>query len=427
MKNTQKKLKAKHFRYLSQEYIDDPMKYLEDFFVNGTRIDYWLRDVNLLINIATNHQMASPTCINNYYIKELIQQVEIAYIIFKKCNIQIIENPLFFFSKKADYWKYTIDGIYTNNGIESSTDSIARFFSYKTLRQWYEVLDDLWIKTGNADDEFMSNQADEILAILELIQRLAVSLDKIRESGTLPGTKDSKENLKVKSKNQRIEQIGDSKDSDITITEHKKNPDFYPKKQVKIPLWLAPQAFSMEAIQSFFIHNCLDGWREYIKYWHRAAITENCSWSAGSNYSSSTLLFTYSCIYSLLEMFRNEADLRKITCTVQDPKQQIILRYPHSILIKHKEEKYTLNYTSTEQLEDSFLSIANLINQHAEIEWNEILYDWLEYGLSKEAYSNAEFSNQTLCIHDRLINIIELAYLLAYKDEIEILDTAFQH
>lgn len=126
-------------------------------------------------------------------------------------------------------------------------------------------------------------------------------------------------------------------------------------------------------------------------------------------------------------MFRNEADLRKITCTVQDPKQQIILRYPHAILIKHKEEKYTLNYTSTEQLEDSFLSIANLINQHAEIEWNEILYDWLEYGLSKEAYSNAEFSNQTLCIHDRLINIIELAYLLAYKDEIEILDTAFQH
>ncbi|RKF34153.1 hypothetical protein BCY89_10980 [Sphingobacterium siyangense] len=425
MKNTQKKLKAKHFRYLTQEYIDDPMTYLEDFFVNGTRIDYWLRDVNLLINIATNQQMASPVCINNYYIKELIQQVEIAYIIFKKCNIQFIENPLLFFSKKADYWKYTIDGTYTINGIESSTDSIARFFSYKSLLQWYEVLDDLWIKTGNADDEFLSNQADEILAILELIQRLAVSLDKIRERGALPGLHYSEENLTLESNNQEIEQIGAPTDSDIALTENKKSSEFYPKKQVNLPLWLAPQVFSMEALQCFFTHKCLDGWREYIKYWHRAAITENCFWSANSDYSGSSLLFTYSCIYSLLEMFRNEAELRKIKCTLQNAKQQVTLLYPHPIPIKYEVEKYNLNYTSAEQLEDSFLSIANLINHHTKIEWDEILYDWLEYGLSYEAYSNAEFSNQTLCIRDRLINIIELAYVLSYKNEIEILDTAF--
>ncbi|MNM75733.1 hypothetical protein D3C81_875290 [compost metagenome] len=93
-----------------------------------------------------------------------------------------------------------------------------------------------------------------------------------------------------------------------------------------------------------------------------------------------------------------------------------------SITIVNKNDKFHLSHTNTEQLENLFPSIANLINQYTKIEWDEILYDWLEYGLSKEAYANEDFSNQTLLIYETLINLVELAYILAYENEIEILD-----
>lgn len=429
MKNTQKKLKAKHFRYLSKEYIEDPLKYLEDFFVLETEIDYWLRDLNILINVAANAQLAPPVQANNYNVKLLIKQVEIAYVIFKKCKLKKLKNPLDFFKRDSDYWNYVRAGVITNNDIESPVDNIGRFFSYQTLKQWYETLDNLWVKIGDSDDEFLGNRANDVLAIRELLQRLAISLHKIYENKSLPVSiaNNQEEIENEKSQDQTsLEQTDSIKTKEEPSDDAVENEIFSPKKQVTLPPWLAPQPFSIKAIQDFFSHGCLDRWKEHIKYWHKAAITENCFWSATQEspfYGGSTLLFNYSCIYTLLEMFHNEADLRKIEYIVKDPNQQILIRDKVSITIVNKNDKFHLSHTNTEQLENLFPSIANLINQYTKIEWDEILYDWLEYGLSKEAYANEDFSNQTLLIYETLINLVELAYILAYENEIEILDT----
>lgn len=196
MKNTQKKLKAKNFRYLSKEYVKDPMIYLDEFFEQQTKIDYWLRDINILINAATNAKINAQAQSTSYHIRQLIEQVEIAYVIFKKCAIKTQNNPLSFFASTKDYWNYVIDGKYTSNGITSPTDTISRFFSYQTLQLWYQTLDSLWINIGDRGDEFLHNQGNDILAVRELIQRLVVSLDKIREKGFLPYHKHSKHRLK---------------------------------------------------------------------------------------------------------------------------------------------------------------------------------------------------------------------------------------
>lgn len=428
MKNTQKKLKAKHFRYLSKEYIEDPLKYLEDFYEQETYHHYFVMEINLLINAASNVKMNCPNSSLGYNTKKLITFVEIAYVIFKKCNLKKLKNPLNFIQCVSDYWNYVSGECFSVNDIESPEDEISRFFSHQSLGQWYETLDEIWINISDRNGDFLGNEGNNILAVRELLQRLAISLHKIYENKSLPDSiaNNQEEIEHEESQDQKsLEQTDSIKTKEEPFDDAVENQIFSPKKQVTLPPWLAPQPFSIKAIQDFFSHGCLDRWKEHIKYWHKAAITENCFWSATKEspfYGGSTLLFNYSCIYTLLEMFRNEADLRKIEYIVKDPNQQILIRDKVSITIVNKNDKFHLSHTNTEQLENLFPSIANLINQYTKIEWDEILYDWLEYGLSKEAYANEDFSNQTLLIYETLINLVELAYILAYENEIEILD-----
>ena len=428
MKNTQKKLKAKHFRYLSKEYIEDPLKYLEDFYEQETYHHYFVMEINLLINAASNVKMNCPNSSLGYNTKKLITFVEIAYVIFKKCNLKKLKNPLNFIQCVSDYWNYVSGECFSVNDIESPEDEISRFFSHQSLGQWYETLDEIWINISDRNGDFLGNEGNNILAVRELLQRLAISLHKIYENKSLPDSiaNNQEEIEHEESQDQKsLEQTDSIKTKEEPFDDAVENEIFSPKKQVTLPPWLAPQPFSIKAIQDFFSHGCLDRWKEHIKYWHKAAITENCFWSATKEspfYGGSTLLFNYSCIYTLLEMFRNEADLRKIEYIVKDPNQQILIRDKVSITIVNKNDKFHLSHTNTEQLENLFPSIANLINQYTKIEWDEILYDWLEYGLSKEAYANEDFSNQTLLIYETLINLVELAYILAYENEIEILD-----
>ncbi|MNU98424.1 hypothetical protein D3C71_885310 [compost metagenome] len=385
-------------------------------------------EINLLINAASNVKMNCPNSSLGYNTKKLITFVEIAYVIFKKCNLKKLKNPLNFIQCVSDYWNYVSGECFSVNDIESPEDEISRFFSHQSLGQWYETLDEIWINISDRNGDFLGNEGNNILAVRELLQRLAISLHKIYENKSLPDiiANNQEEIEHEESQDQKsLEQTDSIKTKEEPFDDAVENEIFSPKKQVTLPPWLAPQPFSIKAIQDFFSHGCLDRWKEHIKYWHKAAITENCFWSATKEspfYGGSTLLFNYSCIYTLLEMFRNEADLRKIEYIVKDPNQQILIRDKVSITIVNKNDKFHLSHTNTEQLENLFPSIANLINQYTKIEWDEILYDWLEYGLSKEAYANEDFSNQTLLIYETLINLVELAYILAYENEIEILD-----
>lgn len=182
MKNTQKKLKAKHFRYLSKDIIKNPMIYLREYFWNHTNIFYWQNDINLFVTCGAYPTMSNgDDTENGFHCKKMIQQIEVAYVIFKQCGLPKHRNPLQLFDKREDYYNYTHDFEFTSHGKRNPHELISKFFSFQTLRKWYETMDELMqqltLKKANDHDQF----GDKIVAIRELLIRLAYALYYIYE------------------------------------------------------------------------------------------------------------------------------------------------------------------------------------------------------------------------------------------------------
>jgi hypothetical protein len=409
MKNTQKKLKAKHFRYLSQDYIDNPMQYLDDFFVQETYIHYLLMDINLLINAASSVKMNYPYSNSGYNTKKLITLVEIAYVIFKKCELKKLKKPLSLIQCDSDYWNYVSGERLTVNDIESPTDGISRFFSHQSLRQWYETLDAIWINISDRNGEFLGNEGEEILSARELLQRLALSLHKIHESKMLPhNVVQNQENIEngLRQPQQSLEE--------------RKDKIFHPKERIILPSWLASQPYSISALKDFFDKEDLNGWRENIRYWYHTVIDEKEFWSADneiSQHSGANLLFNYACIYSLLEMLSNKPE-ESPSLPISMENSFSILPECQSILIRHAQEQMILYYVSNEELDNPLAALLATVGTYNQQEWNEILYEWINYGLAKNRYTGT-FSDYSTRIYQIMIKIIELAYLTAFSEEIE--------
>jgi len=186
MKFKQKKLKAENFRYVTKEIIKNPMIYLDDFFRSQTRIRYWLREINLLINSATYSDMSSPVLMENgYHCRQLIKQVEVAYIIYKQCGLKKQKKPLEFFKTRKDYFFFTFEGEVTFNGKANPADAISKFFSFQSLADWYRTLDDMMLYLADPMDTSDERFGDRIVPIRELLLRLGQALYTIYEEDGL--------------------------------------------------------------------------------------------------------------------------------------------------------------------------------------------------------------------------------------------------
>lgn len=189
MKNTQKKLKAKHFRYLSKDIIKNPMLYLHDFFHSQTNITYWHNDINLFVISGAYPAIASSNnAENGYNCKQMIQQIEVAYVIFKQCGLPKHKNPLQLFDKRVDYYNYSQKLEFTNNGKRNPYDLIRKFFSFQSLQKWYKIMDELMeqltLRESLSNEEF----GHKIVVIREFLIRLAYALYYIydQEGVTIP-------------------------------------------------------------------------------------------------------------------------------------------------------------------------------------------------------------------------------------------------
>lgn len=187
MKFKQKKLKAENFRYVTKEIIKNPMIYLDDFFRSQTRIAYWLRDINLVVNHAACSDMAcSALSESGFHCRQLIEQVEVAYVIYRQCGLKKQRKPLNFFKSRKDFRAYSFRGEYTFNGWVDPADTLSKFFSYQSLHEWYETLDDMMIylvdQPGFGDERF----GDRIVVIRELLLRMAQALSDVYENKGVP-------------------------------------------------------------------------------------------------------------------------------------------------------------------------------------------------------------------------------------------------
>ncbi|MGK6349804.1 hypothetical protein [Parapedobacter sp. DT-150] len=186
VKVNQKKLKAENFRYVTKQVIKNPMIYLDDFFGHQTSIDYWMRDIHLLVNAAAYSDMASPAMTENgFYCRQLIEQVEVAYIIYKQCGLKKQKEPLAFFKTRDDYFAYSFHGEYTYDGETNPADTLSKFFSFQSLRQWYSILDDVMEYLAYSKASHYDRFGDKIVVIRELLLRMAQALSDIYENDGL--------------------------------------------------------------------------------------------------------------------------------------------------------------------------------------------------------------------------------------------------
>ncbi|MBK1441873.1 hypothetical protein JHJ32_17875 [Parapedobacter sp. ISTM3] len=179
----QKKLKAENFRYVTKGIIKNPMLYLNDFFGNQTRIKYWERDIHLLVNAAVCSELAKPPVIENgYHCRQLIEQVEVAYVIYKQCNLKKQRRPLGFFKTQEDYWSFVIEGEAAFDGDVNPADTLSKFFSFQSLEKWYKTLDDMMVYLADPTDAYDDRFGDKVVVIRELLLRMARALYDIYDN-----------------------------------------------------------------------------------------------------------------------------------------------------------------------------------------------------------------------------------------------------
>lgn len=189
MKNTQKKLKAKNFRYLTKEIIDNPMLYIHDFFRNQTDLINWQNDIHLFVISGAYPAMSTgghPE--NGYNCNQMIKQIEVAYVIFKQCGLTKHQNPLKLFATRNDYFNYSYGPKFTCNDKKNPYDLICKFFSYHSLRKWYKIMDELMEQLTLKRSLDNAQFGDKIIAIREFLICLAHALYYIYENDgiTLP-------------------------------------------------------------------------------------------------------------------------------------------------------------------------------------------------------------------------------------------------
>ncbi|SFC26365.1 hypothetical protein SAMN05421747_10769 [Parapedobacter composti] len=183
----QKKLKAENFRYVIKRVIKNPMIYLDNFFRYEASIDHWMRDISFTVNAGAYPAMACPDAVENgYHCRQLIEQVEVAYVIFKQCGLKKQKEPLAFFKSRDDYYTYASRGEYSFDGQINPADTLSKFFSFQPMKKWYATLDDLMLGLTWGRAPNYEQFGDKIVAIHELLLRLAQALYVIHRQGGLP-------------------------------------------------------------------------------------------------------------------------------------------------------------------------------------------------------------------------------------------------
>lgn len=182
MKNTQKKLKAKHFRYLNKEYVKDPNKFL-DFFA-GSAYNWEKYFYHLIVSHVDSK--CSTYAYFNYgeALCYLGRSIECGYLIIQKTNISpSTENGVYAFETKNDFSNYAY-----KDGVDSEK-VLSNFFGYKTLKQWYDFLDTVLLSFGHKNKVSALWPSDKMTAdifqTLAHIEQLTIALYNIDFNGGL--------------------------------------------------------------------------------------------------------------------------------------------------------------------------------------------------------------------------------------------------
>ncbi len=168
-----RKLKHRHFRHIAKNHIDDPLDYLDDFFRTEITISEWLHILHQLMFASIY-----PSSVNlaklefGFHFQKFVGQIEIAYIIYKQCQLRPTADPLFnLIPAESDSDVMDID----------PADTISRFFGYHSLFEWYAVANRLQINFCNMTND-STNDTCKMMIVRELSLKLAKALYAVHKN-----------------------------------------------------------------------------------------------------------------------------------------------------------------------------------------------------------------------------------------------------
>lgn len=178
MKNTQKKLKAKHFRYLSKEYVKDPNRFLKEI-VEQWGLN-WSSNFNYLINSSLYPPMRTNTAFEYWFMHDhLGQMIEAGFVILKKYGLKpMIKEDVFQFNDK-EVFDAEIEA-----GHIFPAKSLCAFYGFKSRKEWLAVLDDFFQRRDYTEDNMEELPLDhDYIAIREFLVKLPLVLSEIYKRG----------------------------------------------------------------------------------------------------------------------------------------------------------------------------------------------------------------------------------------------------
>lgn len=396
MKSTQKKLKrkqsrdlSKRFRYLTKEEVHDPTRYIR-FHYGSHDQESWQEEVYVFLTSGSTY--GRPPLRNPYFVhKHLINHIDVAYLLLKynvvKGSAQRLAKSVFELNSR-DNWVEMFDELLRNE-VDSNyvhdQDNFSLLLVNFVEHMHYLVRYFYLVNKGMAD------QFSLPLYIMNYHSLPEEERSQAQELKCIPSTQNTGENM-----------------------------SFYHKERVSLPEWLMPQPFSQKAVQDFFSIDRIEGWKSQLWHWYQSVITEDIYWCADNrHYSGATLLHNYACIYSLLEMYRIQTSgPARHHYTFNDQNPRSIFAEQQTTCAIHDDSPVVFHYVSLEEMDDPMAVIIALVGTYSLAEWEEILYDWLSLGLSKNAFTDERYSPHASRVYQLLVKIIELSYVLAYKDEL---------
>lgn len=413
MRKTEKKLKAKHFRYLSKENIENPMCYINNLYKSVTNLASWLDDLNALVNASFCAKMkGAHQQWNGYHCKTLIEQVEFAYSIFVRYNLKKKKGNLNF--HPVDYRQISsLDHQSLPKTEKWFFETLRLFFSFQDLKGWYETLDRIWVNLIDMSDpieEYERIGEDRLVIIKELFTRLAIALDLIHEIGEFPKYKTNdqlEENVASKNNNQNTNAVIDSNDFDTQSSSEIRKTQISDPHRDRI----------LEKLRTRFGEDDLETWQSELHILHLGINTEYDSWNEAFKLSSPGSTF-YFCarIHKIIRLIGEE--IRYICGPNKFPFEPSIRHKSYQQLI-HKKRTIKLLYLSHYETLQPEYYLYQLFEELPEDEWEDKFNELIEIFLSLDNNESFEGNGGYFKFLQQLQKCIELSFIIAFKDEIE--------
>ena len=392
-------LRGYEFRYLTKNYLDSPMDYIQNFYSSETLIHYWLRDIHLLINAAACPELNHPEVKGNngYHCKQLIEQIEAAYVLFKKQQFDPQSCCFDFFPSSEDFSRYSSDGTITVYGEINPFDTIAKFFSYQSLEDWYDTLDDIWMGLTSPENERNDRFGDRIVVIREFLMRLAQAMYDLFER---PGLFVAAESSCMEKK------ADDARKSDDALSDRREETDDSDDLQNEL-----------HQLRELFDFAFFEEWKEFLIRWENSIFSTYESWEEVCEVYNPVTRLAF--VKVLSDFFEHLEEVSSISYDKLTDDQMNDRASVASPIIKYKGDMLCIENLSIREIAYPQYNLIDIYWTYRKTEWMSKIADWSQASFSKNLLTiidGEEVVNKDFILVRKMV---ELSFLIANRGEIE--------